>query len=279
MTTKTNRYIILHRANLGGPPCRGIESFSRVGIKAVQNDNIPESDVCIRWGTTTTLPNQPKVINRAKAIHSTSNKGAFRDTLGPLAPRTVRSIIKLAEKYEDGSMKGPWIVRPAYHQRSEGLYLCRTLADTIEKAQSLPDFYISEFIDKAAEYRVFVCQGRVVWAIEKVPKDKKDISWGCVSEGQFKYIAWSEWPIPVLENAVKVMANTTLDFGAVDVMLGVDGKAYCAEVNTAPFMTPYYQKRTANVFDWMIEGNKPEELKKMKEWKDFIHPVLLNEAN
>lgn len=273
-------YIILHRPTIGAKPCKGIEEYSKVGIKAVCNDDIPESDVCIRWGTTSTLKGRPKVYNRASAIHHTVDKGQFRINIGKLAPPTWGLLSDFFTKYEAGET-GPWIVRPRNHQRSEGLYFCKTVGEVLDRAQSLPDFYISKYIDKKAEFRVFVCQGRVVWVIEKVPKDKSDVSWGCVSEGQFKYIGWEDWPLPILQNAVEVMRNTHLDFGAVDVMFSTDGKAYCAEVNTAPFMSPYYQRRTANVFDFMVEGKVPDTLSKPTSewtWKDYIHPVLTNKV-
>jgi hypothetical protein len=73
------------------------------------------------------------------------------------------------------------------------------------------------------------------------------------------------------------MAHTSLHFGAVDVMFGRDGKAYCAEVNTGPFTTPYYQKRTALAFDYMTENPPLKPLPvtaDSKNWRDYLHPSL-----
>lgn len=275
MTTKT--YCILHRQNLGTDPCKAIEEYSQVGIKAICNkvDELPVADVYIRWGCTATLPGTPKVFNKASAIHRVFNKGVFRAGISGLAPMTYTSLTGFFESYEGGN-RGPWIVRPLHHQRSEGMYLCKTVVEVVETAQSLPDFYISNVVDKVAEYRVFVCQRRVVWVLEKKPKDPTALSWGCVDQGSFKYVDWSDWPIPVLKNAISTMSHSGLDFGAVDVMLDKSGAAYCAEVNTAPWLSPYYQKRTALAFDHMVTGGDvpPVQMHKATTWKDFAHPTL-----
>jgi carbamoylphosphate synthase large subunit len=158
--------IILHRANLGAATCKGIEEHSKTGIKAVcTSGEIPVVEHLIRWGTTATIPGHPMVYNQARSIHQTADKGGFRAGLrNDLVPRTVRSVTNFLQAVEGGS-RGPWIVRPTYHQRSENFHVCHQVDEVIRIAQSIPEMYISEVVDKVAEYRVFVCQGRVVWGV------------------------------------------------------------------------------------------------------------------
>lgn len=271
-------HVVLYRPNLGKRPAHLISEESKKKIQPqLSTDPWKEKpEFVFRWGTTSDIPdsNNRVVVNFSKSIFETSDKGSFRKKVADLglAPRTCLSLVEFCK---DPFV--PVIVRPREHQRSQNMHFCDNLSDVVATCQKFYEvgYYISEYIEKDSEYRVFVIQGRVAWMIRKLPQDKKEISWGCVSSGDFEYVAWSDWPLEVLENAVKVMAQTTLDFGAVDVI--VKGKnAYMCEVNTAPYLTPYYARCIAKVFDSMIEKGSKEKipLKDNKTWKDYIHPEV-----
>ena len=274
------KVVLLRRKELGNN-CRFIANEFE-GMNIVMPDEVPaDATHIIRWGTTSNLPNRPAgmakrtIFNEAAAIHSTTDKMNFRiklDKVG-LAPRTWRTLAEL-QKAEDVSDDGV-IVRPAQHERSEGLYLCRTL-DELNKAigKIKGEYYISEFIPKDREVRVFVVQGKAIMAFEKKPKNRKDVSWGCVEEGALEYIRWSEWPVNAVTTAIKAFNLSDLDFGAVDVIIK-GNKSYALEINTAPEVWPYYGQCFALAFKYMIANGK-ERIKttKWNDWHDLIHPCM-----
>jgi glutathione synthase/RimK-type ligase-like ATP-grasp enzyme len=273
---------IMYRNEFGVYISKEIAKESKEGIKAFKNtDKLPaDDDYLFRWGTTSNAPGQNrKVINEAKAIHETSDKRTFRQKLAEkgLAPRTWLTLEAWAKE-----QVLPVIIRPSKHERSEGLILCKNLIEVVKAGEKLGqgNYYISEYIQKDREFRVFVCQGKIAWMIEKFPEDKKEISWGCTNdedESYFEYIAWSEWPLEVAENAIRSFNLSNLHFGAVDI-ISKDGKAYALEINTGPEMTPYYIKCTAKCFDYIVKNKSGKRMETseedFKDWKKLIHPAI-----
>ena len=241
----------------------------------------PEAEFIIRWGTTTNLPNKAaKVINKAKAIHETSDKSTFRKKAenAGLAPRIWRTL--------DAFLADPFVcmdgvvIRPLKHERSKDIYFgvyeedIRAEVKKLERKHGAGNYYISEYIKKDREIRVFMAQGRVILVLEKKPKRKGDISWGCVDDGFFQYVRWSEWPLAAVEVAIKAFNLSDLDFGAVDLMIK-DGKGYALEVNTAPEVWPYFGECLARALNYMIvHDRKRLPIKDYKNWKNIIHPAM-----
>ena len=276
-----NNIALLRRKALGNN-CGFIADAYPGGMKIVTAEELGNERVIIRWGTTTPIGAVNKkaiVINKADAITETSNKGAFRLKAhkAGLTPRTWATLEALGNENDPPEAV---IIRPEVHERSENISLCRTL-DEANKAIAAckgQGYYISEYIKKDREFRVFVAQGRAFMVFEKQPKNKADVSWGCVEEGALKYVGWSEWPLHVVENAIKAFNISNLDFGAVDVIEKA-GKAYFLEINTAPEVWPYYGELFADVFNYML--NKTREriaVKFSKNWKDYIHPSITKKA-
>lgn len=166
------------------------------------------------------------------------------------------------------------MVRPEFHAKSKDMILCESLYDLYKGIQKFSKYYISEFINKKKEYRFFIAQNRVAWVIEKTPKDKSDISWGCVNEGEFEYVGWSEWPMEAARVSLEAMKLSTLDFGAVDVIMDEQGKAYVMEINTAPYLTPYYVKTIGKVFKWITKNGRDHFPDTNLDWKSIIHPAV-----
>lgn len=268
--------IILRRKGVGEKLEEGMEEIS--GAKVVRSDHeIPVADLVFRWGTTSDLPGSPKVINSAKAIHRVFDKRGFRSTLDKegLCPKTWQGLHEYLLERPQG-LTEKLLVRPGSHKRSEGMFVCTDLSE-LSKACTFINgpLYISELVEKQKEYRVFVAQNRVAWCIEKLPKDKSSVSWGCVEQGEFKYVGWSDWPLEVLTVALKAVAISGLHFGAVDVIVGGDGRAMVLEVNTAPHLSPYYMKTIGKVFKYMIQENHEVSLGDYEnDWKSMIHPAV-----
>jgi glutathione synthase/RimK-type ligase-like ATP-grasp enzyme len=283
---------IMYRNEFGVYISKEIAKISETGIKAFKNtDKLPaDDDFLFRWGTTSNAPgHERKVINEAKAIHETADKRTFRAKMAKegLAPRTWLTLEEWASDFreEKPGVMGPYlpvIIRKAKHERSEGLVLCTTFPQVCKTAEELGkgNYYISEYIEKDREFRVFVCQGKIAWIIEKFPENKKEVSWGCTNdedESYFEYVAWSEWPLDVAENAIRSFNLSNLHFGAVDI-ISKKGKAYALEINTGPEVTPYYIKCIAKCFDYIVKNKSgkrmPTEEADFKDWKKLIHPAI-----
>lgn len=266
---------ILRYGNVGAKMCPVIAEVAGLDV-FVTGDALPrDAEYCFRWGTTAGINNDAqKVVNKISAIHTTCDKAAFREKLSQagLAPLTVRSI--------EGFRKQeffPALIRPAYHERSNGMYLAKDAWEFMDAYNKVGrDFYASQFIQKEREFRVMVVQNRVAWVIEKFPKDKEALSWGCVQDGEFEYVGWEDWPIAVVDNALKSFALSPLDFGAIDIITDKEGRAYTLEINTAPFLTPYYARKIGQCFKWIVEkGRDHFPAVDVKTYKDAIHPAAM----
>lgn len=269
--------ILLRRLRLGKTSCEGISAASTKGIKVVRHDKgIPDTDLVFRWGCTATVETN-NVVNTAKAIHLVSDKTSFRKILEEhkLCPPTWFTVQDALE-----ANIWPLIVRPKTHAQGRNLHYCST-EDALESAVQHcgNDYYISQYIAKVAEYRVFVCQGRAVWVAQKTPADPTAIAWNVARGGRFDNVRWDSWPLKVVKTAIAANALSGLDFGGVDVMVDDLGHCYVLEINSAPSQTsPYRQSCVAKAFDYIIENGK-EVLPLSSRpggYRKFIHPSLLD---
>lgn len=295
---------IVRRRNLGMSSVQGITNFSRTGIIWVRSDRvIPHDDMFIRWGCTCNLPDvgllregraghyrKPTIINSAKAIHLVADKLGFRRVLeeAELCPKT---FFTYAAAVEDHSF--PFIVRTRYHHQGRGLWLAKGIEALKYDCQKLGEgnYYINEFIDKVAEYRVFVVQGRAVCVAQKTPGDKDDVAWNVAKGGRFDNVKWNDWPLKAVKRSIEAFNLSGLDFGGVDVMVGPhdpmvdkygnDSECYILEINSAPSLTsPYRQQCMAKAFDWIVENGK-EHIPLVNErggYRKFIHPAVCGGA-
>lgn len=286
---------IVRRRKLGLTSVRGIRDASTTGIDYANNwEGIPEDDIYIRWGCTSNIPNtDAKVINPARGIHRVADKSGFRLLLAEhnLCPRTFFSLqqfydvldpLMLTEEAGDhADFHHQWIVRSQHHAQGRGMWVVQNpIALREAVAAAGPNCYINEFIPKVAEYRVFVCQGRVVWVAQKTPGNPDDVAWNVAKGGRFDNVRWDSWPRAVVENAIASWELTGLHFAGIDVMVDADGRAYCLEANSAPSQTsPYRQSCVAKAFDWMVENNELDRHINnlpvhctQSGWRGFIHP-------
>lgn len=269
---------ILRYGNAGKRMCPVIGEVAGLDVH-VNGDVLPkEAEYVFRWGTTAGInDNKAKVVNKITAINETCDKGKFRKKLADagLAPKTWSEIDNFRE--EIGNKEFDVLIRPAMHERSEGIYRATNAWDVMDilRNKIRGEFYISEYIHKVKEFRVFVVSGRVAWVIEKLPKDKEALSWGCVEEGDFEYVGWDEWDFNVVDNALDSMSQSSLDFGAVDVIVDAEGKAYTLEVNTAPYLTEYYARKIGETFKYILKNGRDKFAKReIKNWRDALHPAI-----
>lgn len=250
-----------------------VNLFSVTGLELHMAETQPkDSDYVFRWGCTANTFAK-KTVNTAAAIHKVYDKIGFRREMDALelCPKTWFSI---GEFMDRGAMMFPVLVRKNKHSRSEDMYVCNTGRELIDICETLgkDNYYISELVKKEHEYRVMFCSGRVIGVIEKIPRNKEDVSWGCVEVGEYKYINWEEWPLDMVEVAMKAADLSGLDFGAIDV-ISDDKRHYVLEINSACWLSPYFCKIFIQAFDYIVKNGKkiiPRVLD--KGYKGYIHP-------
>lgn len=272
---------IIRRRKLGMSSCKGIAQFSKKGIGWIRNDKpLPKDDLYIRWGCTSSVPTK-NVLNTAAAIHEVADKRGFRLKLDEhkLCPPTWGHHVEV----EDGRFDYPLIVRRATHHQGRFMDKCDDW-DQVKAAcrkYGEGNYYISEFVDKVAEYRVAVVQGRAVWVAQKTPADPKALAWNVAQGGRFDNVRWDAWPLKAVKVAIEAFNLSSLDFGGVDVMVDKDGNCFVLEINSAPSLTsPYRQECFAKAFDYIVEHGK-ERIPLVDEkggYLKFIHPALTDKA-
>lgn len=265
---------ILRRKKLGKTSCEAIVNLSKREIKIYRNDaELPtdENELCIRWGCTSNVSSK-KVLNKSSAIHLVSNKTQFRR----LCQETENIVPKTWFSKE--GVKFPVVVRPETHHQGRSFYFCENfqqLDAAINKCQD--NYYISEYIDKEKEFRVFFVQGLVVCVANKKPADSSQKAWNVFQGGAFENIRWKSWPLEAIRVAKIAFDISGLDFAGVDVMMKNE-KAYVLEINSAPSLTSLYRQQCfAKAFDYIVENGK-EHLNINEEYKKsylrFIHPAV-----
>ena len=273
---------VVRRRKLGMSSAKGIAVSSKQGIKWCRNDlGIPHDDMYIRWGCTANLPNaNATVINSAKAIHCVSNKLEFRRLLNDnnLCPATWFGV----EDVPENSLAKGVIVRPHVHSRGRHIWKCHDWAHLRDVVAILPQgFYISEFVDKVQEFRVFVVQGRAVAVAEKTPDNPKALAWNVAKGGRFDNVSWNNWNVKAVRIAIEGFNLSGLDFGGVDVMVDAKGSCTILEINSAPSLTsPYRQECMAKALDYIVENGKGDIplINERGGYLKFIHPALTNKA-
>lgn len=144
-------------------------------------------------------------------------------------------------------------------------------------------WYASEFIDKVAEYRVYVGSSRVVSVARKYPDDPTQVAWNVAQGGRFEVVRWNEWPMEAIRVALEAFKHSGLDFSGVDVMVDASGRAYVIELNSAPSLPllsdgrrSYRQTVMAKCFKYCHDESKDQfpECQQFNHWSDVQHPAV-----
>lgn len=260
--------------DMGKKSCEGVAELSKTGIFVVRSgeDQHPKDPhLCIRFGCTSNVPQGRNVLNKLKAMHETMNKGAFRRKL-------YKAGLTMKTWNQDDDDMGvvhdlPCVIRPEHHLQGNDFHLCTTAAEYKAAVKaSGHGWYGASYIEKSAEYRINVLQGRALCVISKSAHDKTDLTW---RQGRTEVLYWSDWPLDGVEKAIKAQLLSGLDFAGVDVIADAKGNHYVLELNTCPFLEGNYQRQCfAKGFDWVVENHRDTIPVKGKDWKAFIHPAV-----
>ena len=278
--------IILRRRKLGRATRHVAEKMQQeCSVVRVWRDLIPVDTTHIfRWGCVNQLPSwcsyDLTVVNTAAAIGWCGDKRQGRldmQAAGVPVPKTWGSVEEWFDDIPAGSV-APVVIRPERHAQGRNLLCTNNPRDLLEFEAFHGSVYLSEYIEKVAEYRVLVCQNRVVWVAKKTPGNPEDVAWNVAQGGRFDNVRWSDWPLAVIRAALAAAKVGKLDFAGVDVMVDEGGKPYVLEANSAPSQTsPYRQQCLAKAFDHIAQnGKKHFEDVSIESWKDCIHPAVRN---
>lgn len=275
--------VILRRLKLGRTSVREIVRLMHtpnvVGVRH-DRDRMPNNVTrVIRWGCTADVGVRD-VINTSAAIHEVNDKLGFRrklDAIG-LCPKTWFDI-------DQANQQGtyPMIVRPAHHAQGRNLHVCNNIRElqAAHDRYGWDNMYINKLINKVAEYRVAVVQGRAVWVVKKTPGNPQDVAWNVARGGRFDNVRFDEWPLKAVKTSIEAFNLSSLEFGGVDVMVDAEGNCYVLEINSAPSLTsPYRQECMAKAFDWMIQHGKDRIplVTQRGGYRKFIHPAIYGDA-
>ena len=280
----------LRRRGYGKDTCRELASVMSHDVSVIRNTRVYShhrfpQDTVIRWGCTTPV-NARYEINTSQAIHQVNDKMGFRRVLNEheLCPLTTFSITDLDPwGNETDQHCYPVMVRPRTHARGIDIYICQTRRALAHTCHQLGEgnYYISELINKTAEYRVFIAQGRVLSVAKKIPEDPEAVAWNHAAGASFENVRWDQWPLRAVRVSVEAFNLSSLDFGAIDVIVGQDNRAYVLEINTAPALESEYRTEClAKAFDYMLDNGK-ERIPLVEQrggYRKFIHPAICERA-
>jgi glutathione synthase/RimK-type ligase-like ATP-grasp enzyme len=204
------------------------EGFGR----ALKGGNIKPKDVLINWGSGTpieTLKQPGKTINIPAHVALATNK------------------LKAFEKFKAANISTPlWTTDKAEAANWGHTLFARTKLQghsgegivVVPKGEDIPDAPLYTFyIFKEREYRVHVCDGKVIDTVRKIRDPQKDVKSWKIRSHENGFIFARECVVPSNERdklAIKAVQALGLDFGAVDIIEDQDGTPYVLEVNTAP---------------------------------------------
>jgi glutathione synthase/RimK-type ligase-like ATP-grasp enzyme len=281
---------ILRRRKLGMTSCKSISQFGNHDYDVIRSDkinrfNVNDYNLLIRWGCTSEFRSNIKTINKSKAIHIVNDKKRFRKIC-------IENNISIPKTEFSENEEGidlfnyPFIMRPRRHAQGKKLYFVTNDSEFSLALRNIGyDFYISEYIRKDAEIRVYCIGGYVVCVANKETENKNAIAWNhAQGESSFKNIRWDNWNLNACLLALKAMKVSGLYFGGVDIMIK-DDAIYLLEINSACSLTSEYRQKcfakafdfTADIFnhtgDIIYNSLIPERI---RSYKNIIHPNILN---
>lgn len=224
----------------------------------------------IRWGNSyKEVPEGVKEINSMESVKRASNKLLMAYTLtnaegvnfpkayiSPMAAATLGETLGL--QHEDGGYQVSGFLPmendlDLYYRNSAGIVVRRN-----RHVQG--DLYATEPIDRAAEFRVHVFNGRTIGVYEKVPQQENVVY--CKNENcDFVRLDMAndenrDRLIGVRPMARAAVESLGLTFGGADVIISKGGEIFVNEVNSAPSLNEPNLERYYNLFMEIINEDQ-----------------------
>jgi hypothetical protein len=307
--------VIVRRRGLGHSTCRALSSLlGELGTQAVvwrHDRRFPTAELMssgqdtmgllgvLRWGCTATVPTlsteRGVSINTSRGIHTVNNKTQFllklqeemEDQTGLLTVMTASTSMR-SEGLSEVSNGTQWVVRPHHHSQGRNLRVVthQILAQMFSSGH-MSNHYARPLIQKKAEYRVYVMNGRVVNVAQKTPGNPADIAWNVARGGRFDNVRWGSWPTKVVDLACRVFPHTGLNITGIDIMVDHDDNAWFIEANSAPSLpfnsdgsTTHRQQCVAKGIHYMLTvSNEMLTPTQDEGWRGYIHPAIWPRAS
>lgn len=120
--------------------------------------------------------------------------------------------------------------------------------------------WFSSYVPLQTEYRVWMFRDECLGVYEKVMRRPGEYAYiGRNFRNGFDFQWCTSFPTDAVTQAQKVIKALNFDFGAVDMLLGTNGKIYVLECNTAPGVIKSGAQHTLakladRMVDWLVKG-------------------------
>jgi len=213
-------------------PIKLSEDFNLKFVNGLKDIELTNKDVLIRYGVTY-FPKKDYdcriVINSARAVSDTIDKVLSTKLL-------LRSNIPMPKVFFDSNKIRykdlPVFRRLKNHSKGKDIIIVRKLKDMPKG-----DFF-TKYIPSKREYRILVFRGQAL-RIQLKHKKKESVRDKVKnSEHGYRFLNVFEHNVPMekrlIQIAIRSVQVLNLDFGAVDILVGRNGRPYVLEVNSAP---------------------------------------------
>ena len=151
----------------------------------------------------------------------------------PMYPALSRENID--SMLEDGTISYPFVLKPDFGTRGEGIVLVRGKEDLDNFKENYPNFSVEPFIKSKYDWRVFVLGGAALGAMRKIGNESDEADFMAKSGGRER---WNEDDVDIREEifdlAVRVTAASGLEYAGVDLIRDDDtGRFVILETNIA----------------------------------------------
>lgn len=192
----------------------------------------------IRWGSSATpLANEGQLeINRGEAVALAAHK------LASLRVLQEHDILVPPFSEEATDLEFPVFRRDCYHAGGRDIHvIAQEGPDTLFRPHGC---FFTQFVPSVREMRLHIAGGELIRAQIKRGEDSEFPIRNHTNGYTFVPYTRSSPNRDRVDLAVRAVSALGLDFGAVDVLVGTDNRAYVLEVNTAASCSP----RTAGCY-------------------------------
>lgn len=184
----------------------------------------PGGDAVINWGISGS--DERPTLN-AKANGSKYEQLLKLEAKGVLVPKAVRLFERGRE------FRLPALARRDRHAGGTDIIVIKGPAGLTQIPRDYA--YLTELIDSDAEFRTWIFREKHLVTYEKVKKrDAERPGFGRNYAQGYGFDRRDDAPEGVMAIGIAAVRALDLDFGAVDILHGTDGRYYVLEVNTAP---------------------------------------------
>lgn len=194
-------------------------------------------EVGLSWGRSYIGP-KPFLNAHVNKFDKFSCFNEFREA-GILCPTTftVEEGILKREVYGNPF---PWLARKRHHQKGKDIVVYKNRAEAIQVRDRGEHAFFSVYIPIDVEYRVWVFQNKAFATYEKVYTGQGEYQ-GFMRNRRFGFEFSKRDNLvgnPTIEGpCIKAVKALGMDWGAVDIIKGKDGKYYVLEVNSMPHIS------------------------------------------